>query len=145
MAGTQLTFDIKGLEAATAAINAIGANVDQIYIAAGALVESQTRRRIAQEKTTPDGTPWVAWSESYKKSRKRGQSLLMASGDLLDSIAWTISGEDIEVGSNLIYAAVHQHGSADGTTPARPFLGLSADNENELLELVTGMVAGSLQ
>ncbi|MFA0026812.1 phage morphogenesis protein, partial [Vibrio sp. 10N.261.49.A5] len=28
----------------------------------GGIVESQTRRRIADEKTAPDGSPWPGWS-----------------------------------------------------------------------------------
>ncbi len=145
MAGTQLTFDIKGFAEATHAINGLGGNAADIYVAAGALIESQTRRRIAEEKTGPDGNAWAAWSPEYEATRKSGQSLLMNEGELLDSIAWAVSGDDLEVGSNLVYAATHQFGSEDGTIPARPFLGLSADNENELLELVTGLIAGDLQ
>ncbi|MDC5753857.1 phage virion morphogenesis protein [Vibrio europaeus] len=73
-------------------------------------VESQTHRRIRQDKTAPDGTPWEAWSDGHAKTRHGNQSLLMASGDLDDSIQSYIQGNRIHHGSDLPYAAVHQEG-----------------------------------
>ena len=54
----------------------------------GAVAESQTRRRISDEKTAPDGTPWAPWSTDYAKTRHGNQSLLQGDGDLLDSIEY---------------------------------------------------------
>jgi len=148
MAGSQIKIEMKEFAQAANGINAMGPNADQIYMAVAGLVESQTRRRIATEKSSPDGTKWPAWSTAYKASRKKGKSLLMASGELLDSIASAFTGTTVEVGSNLEYAAVHQHGGLDSMSagpaaiPARPFLGLSPENADELLELVTGMITG---
>ena len=49
----------------------------------GAVVESQTRRRISDEKTSPAGERWEEWSEGYSKTRSGNQSLLQGNGDLL--------------------------------------------------------------
>jgi phage virion morphogenesis protein len=116
----------------------------------GAAVVSQTQRRIDSEKTDADGKEWPAWSESHAKTRHQGQSLLMASGALHDSIEHImgITGDDVEVGSNLVYAAAHQHGldmSLVGsrrriTIPARPYLGISFENETDLVALVDDFV-----
>ena len=54
--------------------------------AVGALLESSTKRRIADEKTAPDGTRWPGWSDAYGATRRRGQTLLVSEGDLRDSI-----------------------------------------------------------
>ncbi|OOZ41665.1 phage virion morphogenesis protein [Solemya pervernicosa gill symbiont] len=107
--------------------------------ALGMELESQTRRRISDEKTAPDGTPWDEWSERYAETRHQGQSLLQGEGNLLDSIQYEVVGGDaVEWGSNLIYAAIHQHGgTADmapgpAAVPAREYLGLSRGNANDL-------------
>lgn len=76
----------------------------------GAVVESQTRRRIADEKTAPDGSPWPDWSDDYAKSRHGNQSMLQGEGDLLDSIQYIVQKNQVRIGSPLAYARVHQEG-----------------------------------
>lgn len=115
----------------------------------GAEVESQTKRRIAEEKESPDGAPWAEWSDVHAATRHAGQSLLQGEGDLLDSIQYEISGGEIRVGSPLVYAGVMQHGAKRGEfgrssrgpipwgdIPSREYLGLSIENEDDLLDLV---------
>ena len=106
--------------------------------AIGAEVESQTRRRISEEKASPDGTPWQPWSEAYGETRHGGHSLLEGEGDLLDSIQYVVEGDRVEIGSNLIYAAIHQHGGDEVgiPIPARIYLGLSPENEEDLLAIL---------
>ncbi|EBU8551961.1 phage morphogenesis protein [Salmonella enterica subsp. enterica serovar Telelkebir] len=79
----------------------------------GAVVESQTRRRISSEKTAPSGEKWQAWSDSYAETRHGNQSLLQGNGDLLDSIQFIVERGRVRVGSPLAYAAVHQDGFND--------------------------------
>ncbi|TCW05569.1 virion morphogenesis family protein [Raoultella sp. BIGb0138] len=76
----------------------------------GAIVESQTRRRISDEKTSPAGERWQEWSESYRQTRHGNQSLLQGNGDLLDSIQYIVERGHVRVGSPLSYSAVHQDG-----------------------------------
>ncbi len=116
----------------------------------GAVVVSQTQRRIDSEKTDPDGNPWEAWSDSHAKTRHQGHSLLMGSGGLYDSIEHImgITGDDVEVGSNMVHAAAHQNGldmtvvssRRRITIPARPYLGISFENEEDLVVLVDDFV-----
>ncbi len=82
----------------------------ELLDAMGALVESQTRRRIADEKTAPDGSPWPDWSPEYKKTRHGNQSLLQGGGDLLDSITSVVQRNQVRIGSPLPYSGVHQDG-----------------------------------
>lgn len=114
---------------------------------AGATVESQTRRRIEDDKTGPDGVAWPAWSERYAQTRHGNQSLLEGEGDLLDSIGYVVdlSGDSVEIGSNLVYAATHQAGDERRNIPARPYIGLSSDDESELEQVVDAFVAEVLQ
>ncbi|MCB5204251.1 phage virion morphogenesis protein [Neorhizobium sp. T786] len=117
----------------------------------GALGESQTRRRITDEKTSPDGTAWTPNHE--------GTPILVQTGQhLLYSIAWTASASEAEWGSTWEYAHVHQDGmtiipkngenlafaiggkavfAKSVTIPARPFVGLSTDNIKEIIDVVT--------
>lgn len=76
----------------------------------GAEVESQTHRRLRDEKTAPDGSAWEPWSDGYAATRHGNQSLLMGEGALDDSIQYFITGSKVHVGSPLAYAAVHQDG-----------------------------------
>lgn len=76
----------------------------------GGVVESQTRRRIADEKESPSGVSWPSWSADYAKTRHGNQSLLQGNGDLLDSIQYIVQKNSVRIGSPLAYAAVHQDG-----------------------------------
>ncbi len=74
----------------------------------------------------------------------------MADGSLSDSIEHVmgITGDDVEVGSNLVYAAAHQFGldmtvvsnKRRITIPARAYLGISLENEEDLVALVDDFV-----
>lgn len=119
----------------------------------GALGESQTRRRIEEEKTGPDGQAW--------QPNTQGTPILVETGQhLLYSIAWTASATEAEWGSPWPLAHVHQDGmtirpkngkalqfqlggkfvaAKSVTIPARPFVGLSEENRQEIIDRVTDM------
>jgi len=113
----------------------------------GAVVENQTRRRIQRQEGPPDGGSWAEYSESYRKEKKRKGKLrkgfLRLYGDLLDTMTHNVIGSDaVEIGSNRPYAATHQLGSKDGSTPARPYLGLTDENEDELEQATVAWIKG---
>ncbi|HBC0574868.1 phage virion morphogenesis protein [Serratia bockelmannii] len=76
----------------------------------GAVVESQTRRRITDEKQAPGGQAWQDWSEGYAKTRHGNQSLLQGDGDMLDSITFITERNQVRVGTPLKYPGIHQDG-----------------------------------
>lgn len=82
----------------------------QLLDEVGGLVEAQTKNRIADEKTAPDGSKWEAWSEDYAKTRHDNQSLLSGHGDLRESIQFYVDKKAVHVGSPLLYAGVHNDG-----------------------------------
>lgn len=113
----------------------------------GRLVQEQTRRRIGEEKTSPEGAAW--------KTNARGSSILYESGALSRSIDYIATPTSVQVGSGLVYARIHQQGGQIAaknasslafmignrliqvksvTMPRRPYLGLSAPNQNEIVE-----------
>lgn len=109
----------------------------------GAVVESQTRRRIQDEKRGPDGGLWQGWSDAYAESKhgagnhlphpsdhyeSQGHTLLSLSGALLDSIQGDVTFDELEVGSNLQYAKRQNE--------MRQFIGLSNDDNREVLGVI---------
>lgn len=102
----------------------------------GAEVLSQTQERITQEQEAPDGTPWAQWSDGYKKNRANsGGAFLDASGDLIDSLDYNASNDEVIVGSNLVYAATQHFGDDERNISARAYLGINAENEVAILRI----------
>ncbi|WP_020185948.1 phage virion morphogenesis protein [Methylopila sp. 73B] len=157
MAGVSISVDLTGLGRAEQIVAALaGFDGEPLMSAIGAVGESQTRRRISDEKTSPDGTPWAP--------NRRGGSILVDTGQhLLQSVAWTASSDEAVWGASWEHAHVHQEGAtiiprnaevlvfeSDGSTffakkvtiPARPFVGISDDNRAEIEELVTDFLGG---
>ena len=85
--------------------------------------EEQVKTRINEEKMSPVGAPWAAWSDAYAKRRPSGTSLMVNTGDLLQSPTGQVTGDDeIMVSTNVPYARRQNDGG--GGIPARPFMGL---------------------
>lgn len=140
MAGVAIQITPLDLDAVVGRLREIHGRIDMgemVQMTAG-IVESQTRRRISEDKSAPDGTPWADWSPAYAETRHGGQSLLQGRGDLLDSIFGVVSGALAEVGTNMVYGAAQQLGteSQGGGIPARPFLGVSDDNFGEIEDVL---------
>ena len=135
MSGTGLQYDFSAIDKLQRRIDEFG-GFDRRHLLdiAGATVESQIRRRITEDKESPDGTRWPDWSPRYAKTRHAGQSLLDGEGDLVDSIVYVVyfDGSAVEIGSNLVYFATHNFGDEDRNIPARESIGLSNDDEEEL-------------
>ena len=135
---TALSPALEGLEARIRRLALGLSDTRPLLEALGAEIETQTRRRISEEKSSPIGEPWPDWSDAYAKTRHSNQGLLQGEGDLLDSIQQFVDGGVLEVGSPLIYAALHQFGGEPGmppgpaAVPAREYLGIGPGNELEL-------------
>ena len=119
----------------------------------GVYLESATIERFDAERA-PDG---AAWPQSIR-AREDGGKTLTDSGQLRSSVTSQAGADSVAVGTNKIYAGVHQFGATiaaknaralafflpgglglvrvpEVTIPARPFLGLSGEDEAELLAL----------
>lgn len=143
MSGAGLVYDLRAIDRMEERIAAIAGFDRRILLdVVGSTVESQTRWRIEKDKTGPDGVAWPEWSERYDKTRHAGQSKLFGEGDLHGSLGYAVAfdGSQVEIGSNLIYAATQQAGDGDRNIPARPYLGLSADDEEELEAVVDDFI-----
>lgn len=99
-----------------------------------------------EENFKEEGRPkWKDLSEKTKTARRKtghypGQ-ILQVSGQLAMSIATQYDNESAIIGSNKVYAAIHQLGGLAGknkktTIPARPYLKLTDDDFDEIISIV---------
>lgn len=134
-------------------------------LAIGEILTESTKQRFS-DSTAPDGSRWKpnapatvlatlarisgAYSKKTGKLTKKGSTAVMgkkplvATGILQDTISYNLinGGDGVEIGTNRFAgewdggAAVHQFGSKDGKIPARPFLGISTDDETDILAIL---------
>ncbi|MBR0681920.1 phage virion morphogenesis protein [Roseomonas eburnea] len=162
MSGAHITVTVEA-EQARALIGgwiATGRDPAPILRAVGARLVSNTQDRF-DEEVDPDGAPWEPLTTAWA-ALKKGPGILRESGmrgGLQGSITFDVAGGELAVGSNKIYAAVHQFGAVirakrspflvfrtpDGqvfgraeevTIPARPYLGLSSRDQEDILDAV---------
>ena len=136
MAGVSIQIESAGLEQLAKRLAAIAdpATRTSLLESVTAEIESQTHRRIRAGGPDPDGQPWAEWSDAYKLTRRSGQGKLFSEGNLDDAIQALVSGDEAEVGTNLVYGAIHQFGGDEVgiPIPARPYLGLSPEDVADL-------------
>lgn len=122
----------------------------------GAELESSTLNRF-ETNVAPDGKPW----KQSLHSKVTGMPTLVGEGNLRDSVHYVLDGDSaVEIGAGGVardYAAIHQVGgtiTAKGgalgftlatgqfinvksvTLPARPYLGLSTEDEAAIPQIV---------
>lgn len=157
MAGASLSARVAGSEAIDARLAALAAangDLTPLMETLGLYLESSTIERFDTE-TAPDGGSWAP----SRRAREQGGKTLTDSARLKSSITNRASATDAEVGTNVIYAGIHQFGGTirpksgefltfalpgglgfrrvrEVTMPARPFLGFSLEDEEEILALV---------
>ena len=99
-----------------------------------------------EENFKEEGRPkWKDLSEKTKTARRKtghypGQ-ILQVSGQLAMSITTQYDNESAVIGSNKVYAAIHQIGGPAGknkktTIPARPYLRLTENDYHDILEVI---------
>lgn len=105
-------------------------------------VDGRARRQVG-----PDGAPWAPLS-GRTLAKKRGIKILRESGALLDTLRPQVSNDELLYGTDRIYGAIHQfggkieQGARTIKMPARPYLGLSPEDEAEVIEIVAAYLKG---
>lgn len=108
--------------------------------AIGGIIESSTRRRIAETKTAPDGSRWAALAATTSAAKKGRGGILVDHGNLLASITYEASARSVIAGSVMAYSVYLQEGTE--SMPARPFLGLSAQEYGDIDDLMADWLEG---
>lgn len=141
MAGTFVSIDVIGQQDIAKALNKLIANADNIAPAQreiGEYLLESTQDRMA-EQTAPDGSEWEPLSpKTVTAKRKKNQSpkILRAEGTLADTLNYQLNGDQLLFGTDKEYAASMQFGRESANIPAREFLGLSTDDETEILHIL---------
>jgi phage virion morphogenesis protein len=109
-------------------------------------------RILSRRNTAPDGSRWEDLSmATLLRKKKKGlghQGTLMEKGNLYRLLKATNPTEDsVEISPPMAYMLVHQMGGKAGkghktTIPARPFIGISRDEEDALRDFVADWVKG---
>lgn len=135
---------------AVSALNRLAAaehNMSTVMRAIATELHSQTEANFAAE-----GRPkWPSLSVStLKAAQAKGRSparMLQDSGQLAASITTSSGAKHASIGSNKVYAAIHQFGGMAGkgkkiAIPARPFLPVTAsrDLQREAVDPVIGLL-----
>jgi phage virion morphogenesis protein len=116
----------------------------------GEILVPSTRRRF-ETKIGPDGETWEDNAEATI-ARKGRNNPLYEHGDLKRQIFYQLTGTDtLEVGSSLPYAAMQQFGGTKaefpwlwGDIPERPFLGVSDDDKEAILDEIQAHIEDAL-
>lgn len=109
---------------------------------------SQKRKNAKGESYTVRSA-YNAKGDMTAAAQKRLKSLkiLQHLGHLKGSIHQAAGRDQVEVGSNLAYARIHQYGGQAGrghkvTIPARPFLGISEGDADMIVEILGTYLGG---
>lgn len=103
MAGASIKIDSAALNALLERALAAGSELYGLMEAMGGHLEFSTARHFEQERD-PDGNPWPA---SLRALTESGQTLTKTAR-LRQSITTRVTPTSAEVGTNVVYAAIHQ-------------------------------------
>ncbi|ASK20693.1 phage virion morphogenesis protein [Halomonas sp. N3-2A] len=108
----------------------------------GEEMTNRTQQRF-RDKEAPDGTPWAANSPVTEKRKGHDRVLEGESKQLAKQFSYSASSDGVEWGSLMIYAAMQNFGGTKaefphlwGDIPGREFIGLSDDDEDEVLGIL---------
>lgn len=141
MAGARIEYSLDASTAA-AALDYVAGQLDsegrQLLLShIGEYLVGSTRDRAARQ-VDPDGRRWRALSPAYarwKQKKRPGVPILKFDNHMIgDQFTHQLDGDDaVLVGTNAIYGATHQFGR--GGIDARPWLGIDAADEEEIIAI----------
>jgi len=153
MTRIEIKADDKHLQQALAALVRLGQDLTPVMAVIGSYVENATKERF-DTGVGPDGIPW----RPSRRAAATGGKTLVDRGHLRDSITYFAIADEVMIGSNVIYAAIHQFGGVikpktakklkfrtpgggfavldQVTMPARPMFGVNAKDETEISAII---------
>lgn len=146
MTGAKIQISSEGAQAVSDVLTQLVNNLDDLAPALGNVGEHLmlTHRDHFDQQRSPDGDPWQPLSPEYAKRKKKNKDKILRLNDILrDTFAYNVGDESLEFGTNMEYAAIHQFGGTSdmiprlAVIPARSFLGLSTDDEVEVIEVMS--------
>jgi phage virion morphogenesis protein len=146
MASAEFSFDLGELDGLAKVLEKAKLSSPerrQLLVNIGVEAEAQTQERF-DTQLNPEGKKWQDLAEKTKQYYARyfpGQrrTILAGSGGLRDSIESQVDDWSVLVGATKVYAATHQYGR--GKIPARPYLGISTSNAEDIMRVVNLFLA----
>lgn len=157
---------ISGRDQAFATLSDVAARTSNplgLWQAIGVTVEASVQERFLAE-SGPDAQ---VWPKSLRPKLEGGKTLT-DSARLMQSITSNATSDGVEIGTNVLYAAIHQFGGTitaktekglrfaigkgkdkrwavkkSVTIPARPFLGIDNSDETQILDIATRWLEGA--
>lgn len=168
MTGVQvdITLDDAAVREAFARLMGLMSDTTPMTRAIGVGLVSNTHARFERE-VAPDGSSWAPLNPAYARG-KQGSGILRGSamrGGLMGSVTYDAGRDSVAVGSNKVYAAIHQLGGTikprsashlvfnlggapvfarSVTIPARPYIGVSAEDEEMILDTIESGISRRL-
>ena len=143
--GSDAVVEVTLRGTALARMAAVLSRPDDIMHLVGSHLVASTLRRFETERA-PDGTPWLKSARAIAE----GTRTLTDTGRLRGSMAHVVGdgGRMVEVGSSVVYAAIHQLGGRAGKgrrvrIPARPYLGIDERDRDAIARIVTRALEGA--
>lgn len=163
-ASIKITFDDSAVREALDRLARAGADLRPAFADIGEHLLISHRERWDRQ-VDPDGKPWKPLSDATLRRKmlkgvRRGKDakrkslttrgrtkagaiaalgraqILVESGDLRDTLSYDARTNQLAFGTNRKYGATHQFGDPERGIPARPFLGLSGDDRDAILEIL---------
>jgi phage virion morphogenesis protein len=144
MAGASLEIHIddRQVRDGLAQLQARLSDLSPVFQDIGEALLNSTRERF-HHQTAPDGSSWAALSPDYQARKKKNANLILTlNGYLRGTLNYQASKQELRVGTPLIYGATHQFGRPEKNIPARPFLGLSADDRTMIQDALQEWLRG---
>jgi len=115
-------------------------NLTPVMKEIGEIVTESVQRNFEEHKS-PEGVAWTPLADSTKafkeKKGRKAEDILIMSTILMKSIHPEAHEDNVEVGTDIVYAAIHQFGGDAGRGHkvkilARPFLGVRESDWPEI-------------
>lgn len=117
----------------------------------GSILLDSTKQRFVTGEA-PDGTPWVANSPVTLARKKGSRPLIGATGALAEGFQVEASSNSVQISTDKDQALMMQFGGTKaqfphlwGDIPARPFLGDSEEDRQNILDTISDALEAALQ
>lgn len=143
----EVNIDWSGLEEGLQKLVDMGKDLTPLTRNISEIMMDSSQRAFMHEQS-PTGEAWAALSPVTIALRKGQGKILQPSGGragLLASLQAEATRDTARVGTNKIYASTHQFGAKQrqyqgkapwGDVPARPFLGIGPEDEEEIRDAI---------
>lgn len=156
MVATTIKIDASEVQDALARFLAAAEDLAPVFKNIGEYEAQATKQRFRDERD-PDGNAWQTLNPLYKETKKGPRILTGQTGDL-SRIIWQLASQSaVEIGSNMVYARIHNEGgtivpkhaaalvfSMGGQTfkvksvkiPKRQYLGINDEDRARIEEII---------